>query len=198
MGAQQVSSVVDQMLGEWKRGMLNFWALSLLLTHPMYGLEIKKEIETSTQGKMKLGASTIYQLLRRLEKRGLVASRWESTRQGPPRAYYQVTEAGAAVVRRYVAEVLSPDSPIFSALGALTGRLCNILPERTGQWRCKHGQGDENDAESDPKGDGAPVVRRYPRAVQGEVVRAGRDAVHGLPGGEQGGRGEDVRQQPAG
>jgi DNA-binding PadR family transcriptional regulator len=48
----------------------------LLLIRPMYGLEIKKEIETSTQGKMKLGASTIYQLLRRLEKRSLVTARY--------------------------------------------------------------------------------------------------------------------------
>ena len=123
MKSAQVTNVVEQMLGEWKRGMLTFWTLSLLLTRPMYGLEIKKEIETSTQGKMKLGASTIYQLLRRLEKRGLVASRWESTTQGPPRAYYEVTEAGSAVVQHYVADVLSPGSPISSALGELTGRL---------------------------------------------------------------------------
>ncbi len=127
MGSPQVKDVVEQMLGEWKRGMLTFWALGLLLIRPMYGLEIKKEIETSTQGKMKLGVSTIYQLLRRMEKRGLVSSRWEATTQGPPRAYYQATEAGKAVVQRYVDEVLSPGSPIASALGELTGRLMQQL-----------------------------------------------------------------------
>jgi PadR family transcriptional regulator PadR len=123
MRSSQVNDVVEQMLGEWKRGMLTFWTLGLLLIRPMYGLEIKKEIETSTQGKMKLGASTIYQLLRRLEKRGLVTSRWEATSHGPPRAYYEASEAGKAVVKRYVDEVLSPGSPIASALGELTGRL---------------------------------------------------------------------------
>ncbi len=123
MRSPQVNDVVAQMLGEWKRGMLTFWALGLLLVRPMYGLEIKKEIETSTQGKMKLGASTIYQLLRRLEKRGLVASRWQSTNQGPPRAYYQATEAGKAVVQHYVADMFSPGSPIASALGVLVGQL---------------------------------------------------------------------------
>ncbi len=127
MGSPQVKDEVEQMLGEWKRGMLTFWALGLLLIRPMYGLEIKKEIETSTQGKMKLGVSTIYQLLRRMEKRGLVSSRWEATTQGPPRAYYQATEAGKAVVQRYVDEVLSPGSPIASALGELTGRLMQQL-----------------------------------------------------------------------
>src|SRR5512146_2723109 len=123
MRSPQVKDEIERMLAEWKRGMLTFWALGLLLTRPMYGLEIKKEIETSTQGKMKLGASTIYQLLRRLEQRGLVASRWESTTQGPPRAYYEATEAGRALVKRYVDEVLLPDSPIAAALGALTGQI---------------------------------------------------------------------------
>ena len=123
MGSRQVEDVTEQMLGEWKRGMLVYWTLGLLLTRPMYGLEIRKQIETSTQGKMKLGASTIYQLLRRLEKRGLVASRWQATTQGPPRAYYDATEAGRAVVQQYVAEVLSPSSPIMAALGELTGQL---------------------------------------------------------------------------
>jgi PadR family transcriptional regulator PadR len=129
MGPSKVNDAVDQMLGEWKRGMLTFWALGLLLIRPMYGLQIKKEIETSTQGKMRLGASTIYQLMRRLEKRGLVVSRWEASTQGPPRAYYQATEAGKAVVQRYVDEVLSPGSPIASALGELTGRLMEPLTD---------------------------------------------------------------------
>ncbi len=127
MRSPQVNDEIEQMLAEWKRGMLTFWVLGLLLTRPMYGLEIKKEIETSTQGKMKLGVSTMYQLLRRLEKRGLVTSRWESTTQGPPRAYYEATEAGKGVVQRYVAEVLSPGSPIASALGMLTGQLMQKL-----------------------------------------------------------------------
>lgn len=111
---------VEHMLDEWKHGMLTFWTLGLVLLRPMYGLEIKNEIEQSSQGKMKLGASTIYQLLRRLEKRGLVVSRWEQTRQGPPRAYYEATPAGWAVIHRFIEEVLSPTSPIPMALGNLT------------------------------------------------------------------------------
>ncbi|MBP1694785.1 MAG: transcriptional regulator, PadR-like family [Chloroflexi bacterium] len=77
---------VEVMLDEWKRGMLTFWALGLVCQRPMYGLEIKKQIESSSHGMLHLGVSTIYQLMRRLEGRGLVASRWQSTTQGPPRA----------------------------------------------------------------------------------------------------------------
>ncbi len=110
---------VEGMLNEWKRGMLTFWALGLLVTRPMYGLEIRKEIETSSHGKITLGVSTIYQLLRRLESREMVSSHWEKSPQGPPRAYYQITPAGRTVVLRYIQEVLSPQSPIPAALGQL-------------------------------------------------------------------------------
>ncbi len=110
---------VDDMLDEWKRGMLAFWTLGLLVTRPMYGLEIRKEIETSSLERITLGVSTIYQLLRRLEKRGLVTSRWEDSPRGPRRAYYEITPAGREVVLRYIQEVLSPTSPIPAALGRL-------------------------------------------------------------------------------
>jgi DNA-binding PadR family transcriptional regulator len=113
------NDLVEGMLNEWKRGMLTFWALGLLVVRPMYGLEIRKEIENSSQGKITLGVSTIYQLLRRLEGRGLVSSRWEKSLQGPPRAYYEITPAGRAVVLRYIQEVLSPHSPIPAAMGEL-------------------------------------------------------------------------------
>ncbi len=37
MRSPQVNDVVDQMLGEWKRGMLTIWAPGLLLVRPMCG-----------------------------------------------------------------------------------------------------------------------------------------------------------------
>lgn len=111
--------VVERMLDEWKGGMLTFWVLGLLLLRPMYGLEIKKEIEDSSEGKIRLGVSTIYQLLRRLKNRGMLTSHWEKSLQGPPRAYYAATPTGRQIVNRFMDEVLSPTSPIPNALGRL-------------------------------------------------------------------------------
>jgi PadR family transcriptional regulator PadR len=131
----QVEAVVERMLGEWKRGMLSYWVLGLLMIRPMYGLEIKKDIEGSTQGRMELRASTIYQLLRRLEKKALLQSWQERTTQGPPRTYYEITPAGREVVQRYLTDVLSPESPISAAIGELTTRLFQQLAadsERSG------------------------------------------------------------------
>jgi PadR family transcriptional regulator PadR len=120
-------ATIDRMLNEWKRGMFSFWALGLLLLRPMYGQEIKKEIEDSTRGKIRLGASTIYQILRRMEKQGLVTSRWQETSMGPPRAYYEPTPAGRAVIRGFTDEVLSADSPISAGLGRLMVNLMKVL-----------------------------------------------------------------------
>jgi PadR family transcriptional regulator PadR len=118
---------VHSMLSDWKRGMLSFWVLGLLISRPRYGLEIRKEIEESTQGRITLGVSTLYQLLRRLERRGFVKRRWEASPTGPPRAYYKLTPAGRDVVRHFSAEILSPQSPINAGLGRLTAAIFQEL-----------------------------------------------------------------------
>ena len=127
----QIDQAVERMLQEWKRSMLTFWTLGLLASRPMYGLEIKDEIETSTQGTLTVRPSTIYQMMARLNKRGLVDSYQESTTIGPPRTYYELTSAGRQVLRRYMDEILSPDSPIYIGLSHMTARLYQNLNEET-------------------------------------------------------------------
>jgi DNA-binding PadR family transcriptional regulator len=114
---------VQDMLAEWKRGMLSFWVLGLLVSRSRYGLEIRKEIGEATQGQITLGVSTLYQLLRRMERKGLMESKWEPSTLGPPRAYYHLTAAGRDVVRRFSEEILNPQSPINAGLGRLTAAL---------------------------------------------------------------------------
>ena len=126
---KQIDKVVERMLQEWKRSMLTFWTLGLLIERPKYGLEIKNEIELSTQGALTVRPSTIYQMMARLEKRGLVTKYQEKTTVGPPRTYYQLTPAGRLVLRRYIGEVLSPDSPIYAGLSQMTSQLFQQLGE---------------------------------------------------------------------
>jgi PadR family transcriptional regulator PadR len=127
----QIEDVVERMLQEWKRSMLTFWTLGLLITRPMYGLEITNEIKRNTQGALTVRPSTIYQMMARLGKRGLVTSYQEKTAVGPPRTYYQLTSAGREVLRRYIAEVLSPDSPIYAGLSQMTVQLFRHLGEES-------------------------------------------------------------------
>ncbi len=62
----------------------------------LYGLQILKLIEKASDGEVIINYGSLYPLLKKLEKKGYVKSRWEdnSSRQGPRRRYYRVTETG--------------------------------------------------------------------------------------------------------
>jgi PadR family transcriptional regulator PadR len=60
-----------------------------------------------------LPSGTVYPMLRRLEKEGLVRAKWEAPEtardeQRPPRRYYELTPAGKAVVQTAVARYPVP------------------------------------------------------------------------------------------
>jgi PadR family transcriptional regulator PadR len=68
---------------------------SLIKAKELYGLAIVESIKNTTGELLSLGG--LYTTLHRMEKKGLVTSRWgESTevRQGARRRYYQITALG--------------------------------------------------------------------------------------------------------
>jgi len=70
---------------------------------PIHGYEIARELERRSEGYFDLTASTIYSALRRLERRGLVASSWELvTKQR--RRYYELTEKGRQILAEELAQ----------------------------------------------------------------------------------------------
>jgi len=76
------------------KGLIDPILLSVISELPMYGYQIVKELEQKTEGYLKLEAGTIYPALMRLEKKGLLSSRWEQTTERQGRRYYQITEQG--------------------------------------------------------------------------------------------------------
>ncbi len=60
----------------------------------MHGYDMCKEIETRSGGYFSLKHSTLYPLLHRLEKEGLVSSEWGEFEGGKPRKYYTLTKKG--------------------------------------------------------------------------------------------------------
>jgi len=77
--------------------------LSVLLGVECYGLEIIKAVEEISEGKRKIGFGSLYPLLHKLEKRGLVQSRWgeekPEERNGARRRYYRITGLGERALR---------------------------------------------------------------------------------------------------
>jgi len=77
---------------EMNRGFLHILVLALL-EKDMYGYAMVKHIEALGY---KVEENTLYPLLRRLEKNGWIASKWDLT-EDRPRKFYAITAAGRAL-----------------------------------------------------------------------------------------------------
>ena len=60
---------------------------------PTFGNRLIEDIEAITQGVISVNPNTMYPLLRQLEKRGLIAGRWEHPDRRT-RRFYSITDAG--------------------------------------------------------------------------------------------------------
>lgn len=71
--------------------------LRILSRHERYGWEVMQGIRLVTGEEKAAAQGTIYPLLRKLEKQGMLEGRWaseEEERGGARRRYYKITEAG--------------------------------------------------------------------------------------------------------
>lgn len=93
-------SKIEKILEKYKKSFFSgLYAFMILLTirnkrRPTYGYEIAKDIEERTNGFIKLTMGTLYPILKKLEKDGVLESRWAESEDGPPRKYYTLTETG--------------------------------------------------------------------------------------------------------
>ena len=79
---------------ELKRGSLELIVLHLLAPGEAYGYEIVSKLTSQSNGALEVTDGTLYPVLYRLERAGLVSVRWETPERGVPRKYYELTEAG--------------------------------------------------------------------------------------------------------
>ena len=87
---------IDEWRSQIKRGTLEFCVLLLISRAPRYGYEIISRLESRPIVAAK--ESTVYPLLRRLQKDGCLTSFWQETAEGlPPRKYYTITDAGRGI-----------------------------------------------------------------------------------------------------
>ena len=74
-------------------------AVSLGATHG-YGVLLR--IEEMTEGAILVEQGALYPVLRSLEAGGLLESRVEPSVSGPPRRYYQITQAGKHMLEQWI------------------------------------------------------------------------------------------------
>ena len=82
---------VDNTKSQMRKGMLEYCIMLLLHHQPSYANDIIGRLK---EAEMIVVEGTLYPLLNRLKKDGLLKYEWQESTQGPPRKYYALTEEG--------------------------------------------------------------------------------------------------------
>lgn len=82
---------IENTKAQMRKGVLEFCILSILSSKEAYPSEI---IDKLKEGKLIVVEGTLYPLLTRLKNAGLLKYRWEESKSGPPRKYYELTKVG--------------------------------------------------------------------------------------------------------
>jgi PadR family transcriptional regulator, regulatory protein PadR len=80
---------------QMRKGMLVYCVLLLCKDGQAYTSEI---IQALRKAELIVVEGTLYPLLNRLAKDGLLAYEWKESEQGPPRKYYSLTEEGGELL----------------------------------------------------------------------------------------------------
>lgn len=114
-------AVAESGLENWeaqiRKGWLDVAILATLWKGRLYGLEILRELESRSD--LVITEGTVYPLLTRLRKEGLIEGEWEEGDSGHPRRYYKLTAAGrnrAQALARHSHEFLSKIDALIQPL----------------------------------------------------------------------------------
>lgn len=84
---------------ELKKGSAETLILALLDEEPLHGYGIAKRIEEKSDGALQFHVTSLYPILYRLEKNGLVHSDWRQPQGERRRRYYELTPDGERRLR---------------------------------------------------------------------------------------------------
>jgi len=91
------SEYAEQLATQLRKGFLAYCVLKACSHKPKYTSDIITQLRDA---ELVVVEGTIYPLLSRLQKDGLLSHEWQESDQGPPRKYYQTTTFGDEVVER--------------------------------------------------------------------------------------------------
>ena len=108
-GEDSIQKYAAQMSIQMRKGFVAFCVLKVCSKKPVYTSDIIKELR---EAKLVVVEGTIYPLLSRLQKEGLLSHEWQESEQGPPRKYYKITDFGEQVMKTVGEEISNLNSTI--------------------------------------------------------------------------------------
>jgi PadR family transcriptional regulator PadR len=94
--ATGTTAATERRRTELLRGVLDLCLLAVMEEGPAYGYEMTKRLRA--RGLSIVGEGSIYPLLGRLERDGLVETHRAASNGGPPRKYYEASSEGRATL----------------------------------------------------------------------------------------------------
>jgi PadR family transcriptional regulator PadR len=98
------TAYADNASVQLRKGLLTYCVLKVCNEEPVYSSDIIKRLHAA---ELIVVEGTMYPLLSRLQKDGLLTHVWQESEQGPPRKYFQTTELGGAVAERIATHIAS-------------------------------------------------------------------------------------------
>ena len=98
------------------RGVLDLCLLAVVEEEPAYGYEMTKRLRA--RGLSIVGEGSIYPLLGRLERDGLLDTYRAASNGGPPRKYYRLTPAGERTLAAGMSEWRAARDAVDAVLGS--------------------------------------------------------------------------------
>ena len=90
------SRFFDNWTNQLRKGVLELCILNDIRNRRMYGYEIVRKLR-KIEGLI-ISEGTIYPILSRLKRQGLVTTSIQESPEGPPRKYYELTQQGKTMV----------------------------------------------------------------------------------------------------
>jgi PadR family transcriptional regulator PadR len=94
-----VAGDAQNLVAQMRRGVLPYCVLAMLADRERYGFELVHSLGT-VYG-LVASEGTIYPLLARLRRQGLVETSWRESESGPPRRYYRLSPEGKDALSQF-------------------------------------------------------------------------------------------------
>lgn len=94
--------VPEAQLSQLRRGVIEYCVLAMLQDTERYGVELVRALGQADG--LVTSEGTLYPLLSRLRREGLVDTTWRESAAGPPRRYYRLTSSGLAALAAFSVE----------------------------------------------------------------------------------------------
>jgi PadR family transcriptional regulator PadR len=104
-------------------GLLDMLVLKTLVLEPLHGYGIAKALRSNSKDSLDIEFGSLYPALKRLELKGWIASKWETSGHNRPAKYYRLTPAGRKRLRQEHSE--------WVAFAAAITRIMGKVPEQS-------------------------------------------------------------------